>query len=270
MKSNLYISLIITLIIFCTGLWVITAGCESANRDQDVAAPDDFGPDEGGVGGDDDDSTDDDATDDDDDDSATNNLAVVYGNSSQNDDLGNFFTAYGFTADFVDESDTPSFDFTSYCAIVITETCQFYNTDEWEAIEDAQKKLFGMNTGGAILFGKLGLFADLGSSYEYSLTQIVADNSLDHDIWNSPYEVEMTIGGLIQVASGLTFARAHSVVPEPSGVYVYATIWGTTGRGVITSEDGAYMYWGMEYNTDYYLTNTYKLLANAISYLCSS
>lgn len=273
MKNRLFIAMMFSMIVFLTGLWIITTGCESANRDEDVAASDEFGPGEHGPSIDDDssdDDTSDDDTSDDDDDSALNNLAVVYGDSSLNSKLESFFTAYGFTADFVDESDTPTFDFSSYCAIMITETCNFYNTDEYMAIKNAQKKLFGMYQGGAILFGKLGLFASLGNATAYSLNQIVAENNYDHEIWNYPYKIDMTTQGLINFSTSDVYGLAHSTVPQPNGVYVFAKVFGTTGRGIITMEDGAYMFWGMELDTNYYLPNALMLMANAINYLCNS
>jgi len=227
----------------------------------------------GGQGSLDDDSSDDDDdndNEDDDDDSTTfPKVAVIYGKTSQLTTLDNFFTAYGIDAFFVEESQIPSFDFGPYASIVVTETCNFYLSEEYIAIEQSGKKVLGMYDGGAILFGNLGLFADLASSGTYDIDRIVG-SWLSSELWNTPYSVTVTAAGVATVSSLLIGARAHSTVAAPGDVTVFAEIWGQSHRGVITLEEGRYMFWGMQWDPSYYSADAFKLLANIIYYLSNS
>ena len=246
--------------------------CDSKNETKPPAS-DNFDSQGGGAGGGgDDDAADDDDENDDDDDTTiptVPTIVAVYGNNSQNSQYTSFFTAYGIEATFVNEGNLSTFDFTGYASILVTETCEFYNTTGVQAIEASGLNVLGVFQGGAILFGKMGLYADLGSGYGYEVEKIVGLND-NFQLWSKPYAVSMTTGGVITISSLPISGWGHSNVGTPANFVTFAEIWGTTSRAILSMQSNKYFFWGLHFNTSYYTVDAAKLLANAIYYVSSS
>jgi len=258
-------------------LFMIILALACQNYEDEKIADDNFDSQGGGIGGgDDDDASSDDDDDDDNDDSdddtdipTETTIVVVQGDSSQADMYKSFFTAYGIKAVFVNEDNVGTFNFTGYSAILVTETCQFYQTSTVQTLQSTGLNIIGIYTGGAILFGKMGLYGDLAGGYSFELSKIVAIN-MDSKLWAEPFGVGMTSGGVITVSNYTISGLGHSNVGAPTSFITLATVWGTTGRAILSFQSNKYFLWGLQFDTSLYTINANKLLANVIDYVAHS
>jgi hypothetical protein len=274
MSKGNYLKVWVPIILILIAILFAYPGCTTKNDTGTYPeyTEGDIGSGGGGSSSGDDDTSDDDDDDDDDDDADDDDddevplVAVVYGNNSQNTGLQAFFAAFDIDAVFVLETAVDTFDFSPYSLILVTETCEFFESYESVAIENANKKVLGIYTGGAVLFGQLGGFANLGTGTFYTLDQVTALNP-GISLWNSPYPVEMTDEGVVDISSLTISGLGHSMVGAPSNVISYANITGTTDRGIITGESIRYYFWGPTLDTNLYTTDGLRLLANLIYFI---
>lgn len=269
MRSKTSIIQTISVIFLFIVLLFASVACDR-NNDDDYVAPGDFGPGTGAGSNnsdDDDDTTsDDDDDDNDDDDDEIPQVAVVYRSEYYVDAMDALLKSRGINPTFVYEENTPAFDFRSYNAIIIMESCQFYSPSQWQAIRDVNKHILGMGMGGGIFFGKMGLFADLASATSYTTTRIIAKNQLD-EIWNTPYQISMTTAGVVTLSSSLMNINGHNGLNPPADLFDLADLWGEVDRTVLNLQAGQYMHWGLEFLPTYYSTATINLLANCVHFL---
>jgi hypothetical protein len=241
-------------------------GC--GDDDDDEAVTDDFGGGGGGGGGDDDDSVDDDDDDDDliddDDDDVTGlTIAVVHAGTGADAAFEPFLVAYGYQYVFVVEDDLPVFDFSGFEMIIALQDGGFYEVSQVTAIANSGLPVLGIYEGGAILFGKLGLFADLGGAGSYTSARLIANDPMD-SLWSLPNLISMTSGGMVEMSTVSVFAYAHDMVGAPETVDAIADLWGSTDRGVLILED-RYFFWGFQYDPNSYTLQAFNLLANVIN-----
>ena len=245
---------------------VAFAACTRENDTEDPAS-DDFGGDGdiSGVGDDDDDDNSGDDDDDDDDTGSNLRIAVVQGNTNQTSAYKAFFTAYGFDGTFVNEADLPTFNFNPYDLILVTQTCTFYQFEQVDAVEKADKKILAVNQGGAILAGKMDKYANLGAGYDYTFKKI-QNTSPESLIWENPFDVDMTPEGVVTISSITLEGIAHSTIGAPYEFTTFAEPFGQADRAVLSMQ-GKFFYWGIEFDPDEYTVDLLKLMANVIEFL---
>jgi hypothetical protein len=232
------------------------------------------GPGGGGGRGDDDDN------DDDNDDASPTGTAVayVYGTGGLDDDDDSATVAgfeallakAGIAATAFNEDEFVNATLSDFDAVIADATTTWANQTSVVAVRDAGIPVLGIMTGGGELFDYLDLNIGFSNgTWEYNDTQVrVVDPS--HAVFRTPHNLKATQGELLTMSATPFNIFYHDMSVPPPNTLDLADRVVQTNYGVLTLEDGKYLFWGLDAPPTTFSAVAADLFVNCVTFLAGA
>jgi hypothetical protein len=222
----------------------------------------------GGGGGGDDDTADDDTADDDTTPGEELTVALICNDDTRISNWSTLLTSYNITLVVINEDQLPTASFGDSQVILVDTETNWYLASEVTQVEASDLPILGMYEGGGYLFDSLQLNIGWEGGFTDSYAQDfrVVDASLA--IFNSPYDLGLSDGDLVQVHSLELNLHYFDLLDNPyEDVTVLAERAVDTGYAGLTLEQKKYMYWGFQSSAQQFTDAGAKLLVNCLHFL---
>ncbi|MEI6915140.1 MAG: hypothetical protein WCL39_08430, partial [Armatimonadota bacterium] len=176
----------------------------------------------------------------------------------------------GLSTDLVSMSSAGSTNFSKYSLIVVgydTHTGADWGTPAIISnIVNSSRPVIGIETGGAIFFGKQSLNMGTPKIAYATGNQVVAKDTLSA-IFHQPYAIAGGPQGIITVSSNASGWYGYSnMATIPGTVTALGNVYSYPSRIMLAFENSRYFYWPFRDKPDLYTTDGKHLLVNAAWY----